>query len=81
MYPPKGLHTIIYGESGVGKSYLAELTHSYAITTDNFSDNAPYFEFNCADYADNPQLLISQLFGYSKGAFTGADEDKNTSFK
>ena len=76
MYPPKGLHTIIYGESGVGKSYLAELTHSYAITTDNFSDNAPYFEFNCADYADNPQLLISQLFGYSKGAFTGADEDK-----
>ena len=76
MYPPKGLHTLIYGESGVGKSYLAELAHSYAVMTDNFSDNAPYFEFNCADYADNPQLLVSQLFGYSKGAFTGAEEDK-----
>ena len=31
--------------------------------------------FNCADYYNNPQLLLSQLFGYSKGAFTGATED------
>ena len=33
-------------------------------------------EFNCAEYADNPQLLLSHLFGYKKGAFTGALEDK-----
>ena len=76
IYPPKGLHTILSGSSGVGKSYLAKLAHSYAITTDNFANNAPFYEFNCADYAENPQLLVSQLFGYSKGAFTGADEAK-----
>ncbi len=76
LYPPKGLHTLIYGPSGVGKSLLAELMHRYAIKTENFKDNAPYFEFNCADYADNPQLLLAQLFGYVKGAFTGANENK-----
>lgn len=76
MYPPKGLHTLIYGPSGVGKSFLAELMHLYALKTDNFGNDAPYFEFNCADYADNPQLLLAQLFGYTKGAFTGANENK-----
>lgn len=76
MYPPKGLHTLIYGPSGVGKSFLAELMHEYAVNTENFGKDAPYFEFNCADYADNPQLLLAQLFGYSKGAFTGANENR-----
>lgn len=76
MYPPHGLHTLIYGPSGVGKSYLAELMHKYAVETGNFGENTPFFEFNCADYADNPQLLLSQLFGYNKGAFTGAAENK-----
>jgi len=32
--------------------------------------------FNCADYANNPELLMSHLFGYAKGAFTGADNEK-----
>ena len=31
--------------------------------------------FNCAEYAENPQLILAQLFGYKKGAFTGADRD------
>ncbi len=76
LYPPKGLHTLIFGPSGVGKSFLAELMHQYALRTDNFDAEAPFVEFNCADYADNPQLLLAQLFGYAKGAFTGASENK-----
>ena len=32
--------------------------------------------FNCADYANNPELLMSHLFGYVRGAFTGADQEK-----
>ena len=50
--------------------------HEYACSTENFGKDAPYFEFNCADYADNPQLLLAQLFGYSRGAFTGAADNK-----
>ena len=65
LYPPRGLHCLIYGPSGVGKSFLAELMHEYACGSENFGKDAPYFEFNCADYADNPQLLLAQLFGYS----------------
>ena len=76
LYPPRGLHCLIYGPSGVGKSFLAELMHSFACGTANFGKNPPYFAFNCADYADNPQLLLAQLFGYNKGSFTGADRDR-----
>nr|VXZ88984.1 Phage shock protein F [Klebsiella pneumoniae] len=32
--------------------------------------------FNCAQYASNPELLAANLFGYVKGAFTGAQSDK-----
>ena len=31
---------------------------------------------NCADYANNPELLSAALLGYKKGSFTGADTDK-----
>lgn len=77
LYPPKGLHTLILGPSGVGKSQLAESMHSYAVTTSNFEEKAPFILFNCADYADNPQLLLSNIFGYKKGTFTGADSDQD----
>ncbi|ABY95705.1 MULTISPECIES: sigma 54-interacting transcriptional regulator [Thermoanaerobacter] len=76
LYPPHGLHTLIVGPSGAGKSQLAEAMYSFAIESGRFSKNAPFVVFNCADYADNPQLLMSQLFGYVKGAFTGADVPK-----
>ena len=76
MYPPNGIHTLIYGPSGVGKSFLADLMCQYAKTTGNFKEDMPFYQFNCADYAENPQLLMAQLFGYCKGAFTGANEVK-----
>lgn len=76
LYPPHGLHTIITGPTGVGKSELAECIYRFAIESNRFDENAPFIIFNASDYAENPQLLISQLFGHVKGAFTGADETK-----
>ncbi|MBN7574586.1 transcriptional regulator [Clostridium sp. 2-1] len=76
LYPPHGLHTLLLGASGVGKSFFAEAMYNFAISSSHFDKNAPFVLFNCADYVDNPQLLLSQLFGYSKGAFTGANTDK-----
>lgn len=76
LYPTNGLHTLIYGETGVGKSELAECMYKFSIESGVKGDDAPFVVFNCADYADNPQLLLSQLFGYVKGAFTGADNNK-----
>ena len=79
LYPPSGLHTLIIGETGVGKSLFAEEMWKFAKQNRKRpSDEAtiPYVVFNCAEYADNPQLLLSQIFGYTKGAFTGAKEDK-----
>lgn len=75
IYPPSGLNTIISGPSGAGKSFLADIMFQYAKETSVIEDNAPFIIFNCADYANNPQLLMSQLFGHSKGAFTGAESD------
>jgi len=76
LYPPHGLHTLIIGPTGTGKSMLAEAMYRFAIKCGKLSESAPFVVFNCADYAENPQLLISQLFGHVKGAFTGAHTDK-----
>ncbi|WP_343098445.1 sigma-54-dependent transcriptional regulator, partial [Clostridioides difficile] len=76
IYPPKGLSTLIIGPTGVGKSIFAEYMYKYSLNIKEDSDNAPFIIFNCADYSDNQQLLLAQLFGYVKGAFTGADKDK-----
>ncbi|SNS95988.1 Transcriptional regulatory protein LevR, contains PRD, AAA+ and EIIA domains [Anaerovirgula multivorans] len=76
LYPPNGMHMLILGETGVGKSMFAELIHRYAVEMNKMNENSPFIVFNCADYANNPQLLISQLFGHRKGAYTGADYDK-----
>lgn len=76
LYPPHGLHTLLTGPSGVGKSYLAENMYVFAKEEDVIGKEANFVVFNCADYADNPQLLLSQLFGYRKGAFSGASTDK-----
>lgn len=74
---PNGLNTILLGESGVGKSLFAEVMYEYGVQNNIFSKNSSFIVFNCADYANNPNLLVAQLFGTVKGAYTGADSDKN----
>ena len=76
MYPPNGLHTIIYGETGVGKSELAMCMYNYAVRNNIRSEGSPFIVFNCADYAENPNLLNAQLFGVVKGAYTGAETSR-----
>ena len=73
FYPPRGLPTLIVGQTGTGKSYIAEIMYHFAIQSGPLNLGAPFVVFNCADYAANPQLLLAQLFGYVKGAFTGAE--------
>lgn len=76
LYPPQGMNLLLLGETGVGKSMFAEMLHAYAIETKQIKADAPFVIFNCADYANNPQLLLAQLFGTKRGAFTGADEER-----
>lgn len=74
-YPGRGLPIMLLGPSGVGKSMLAEKIYLYARQQKIISEDAPFVVFNCADYANNKELLSSVLFGYKKGAFTGANRD------
>lgn len=77
IYPPRGLHTLLLGETGVGKSLFAEQMYEFAKEVNAIDKDAPFVRFNCADYANNPNLLTAQIFGVKKGAFTGADSDKD----
>lgn len=80
-YPPNGLNILITGHSGVGKSYLAGKIAAYARQKNVIEADAPYIVLNCADYANNPELVSSMLFVYVKGAYTGADESKEVLLK
>ena len=76
IYPPVGLHTLIFGQTGVGKSLFAKMMYNYGISIKRFTKKSPFIIFNCADYYNNPQLLLAHIFGYIKGAFTGADHEE-----
>ncbi|HBE9724395.1 TPA: sigma 54-interacting transcriptional regulator [Clostridioides difficile] len=56
---------LLLGESGTGKSSLARYIHH-----NSNRSNSPFITINCATIS--PQLLESELFGYTSGAFTGA---------
>jgi two-component system NtrC family response regulator len=65
---------IIAGESGVGKEVVVDLIHSLSDRKDY-----PLIKVNCAAIPDT--LLESELFGYEKGAFTGAHQRKMGKFE
>ncbi|MCK4571505.1 sigma-54-dependent Fis family transcriptional regulator [candidate division WOR-3 bacterium] len=64
---------LILGESGTGKELVANLIHYNSKRTGKF------VPVNCSAFPS--ELLESELFGYKKGAFTGADKDKDGLFK
>jgi len=62
------LPLLLSGETGVGKDHMARYYHSL------ICPSSPFVAVNCASLPET--LLESELFGYRKGAFTGADADK-----
>jgi len=65
---------LITGETGVGKGLLAKLVHASSRRS-----KRSFVSINCASIPEN--LLESELFGYRKGAFTGADKNKKGLFE
>jgi DNA-binding NtrC family response regulator len=66
---PARSNILLLGESGTGKGLIAEIVHGNSQRKDK-----PFISINCSAIPEN--LLESELFGYRKGAFTGAASDK-----
>ncbi len=71
---PSKSNVLITGESGVGKELIARTIHCQSPRVEK-----RFLPFNCAARAES--LLESELFGYEKGAFTGADKRKEGIFE
>jgi transcriptional regulator with GAF, ATPase, and Fis domain len=68
------LDLCILGETGTGKTHLARLIHDSSPRKDK-----PFVAVNCAELT--PSIIESELFGYEKGAFTGALQSKEGKFE
>lgn len=71
---PSDSTILITGSSGTGKEMVADAIHYSSRRC-----TRPYLKINCAAFPEN--LLESELFGYEKGAFTGADKQKKGKFE
>lgn len=71
---PSNASVLITGESGTGKEIIANLIHE-----NSSRSNGPMIKVNCSALAEN--LLESELFGYVKGAYTGAESEKKGRFE
>jgi two-component system response regulator HydG len=74
LVAPTNMSVIIEGESGTGKEHIASSIHQ-------LSDRAkkPFIAIDCGSLSN--ELAASELFGYKKGAFTGALQDKTGQFE
>lgn len=71
---PSNATVLLFGESGTGKELLAEAIHAKSKRADN-----PLVKVNCAAFVES--LLLSELFGHEKGAYTGATHQKPGRFE
>lgn len=68
-------HSIIIGESGTGKTMLANLIYNYAKKVGVIDNDAPFIEINCAQFT-NPDIAAVEIFGSEEGAYTGSKQKK-----